>query len=130
MKFEPYFMIITVTTTIQHKCCYKQWWKSQRETASPFCKGEVTLLPQSPRLSQLNRFQTERSFPGQWLRVPPLKIQFSSQCPNRILRFLFYLLPHLKLVGIKVEKKQKNARQFAKVTLVQFSFALTHSHCT
>ena len=73
MKFEPYFMTITVTTTIQHKCCYKQWWKSQRETASPFCKGEVTFLPQSPHLSQLNRFQTERLFPGQWLResAPP-----------------------------------------------------------
>ena len=108
MEFEPYFMIITVTTTIQHKCCYKQWWKSQRETASPFCKGEVTFLPQSPHLSQLNRFQTERSFPGQWLResAPPQNPVFFT-VSKQVLRFLFYLLPHLKLVGIKVERKKE-----------------------
>ena len=26
IKFETYFMTITVTTNIQHKCYYKHWW--------------------------------------------------------------------------------------------------------
>ena len=91
MKFEPCFMTITVTTSVQHKY-YKQWGKTQRETEPVRLTRERSpSFPKSPYRSQIEQI-SNRSFSGQWLRqrVPLSKPGFlPKRCPNRILRFLF-----------------------------------------
>lgn len=125
-------MTITVTTSIQHKC-YKQRWKTQRET-EPVCltRARSPSFPKSPYRSQTEQI-SNRSFSGQWLRQSaPLKTWFSSQTVSKQDSEIPFLgtasLNKWWVLKLK-EKKKKKAWQCAKITLVQFSFALTHSHC-
>ena len=85
MKFEPYFMTITVTTSIQHKC-YKQWWKTQREREPVRLTRERSpSFAKSPYRSQIEQISNRKMvfWPVAETESAPLKTWFSSQTVSK-----------------------------------------------
>lgn len=85
MKFEPYFMTITVTTSIQHKC-YKQWWKTQREREPVRLTRERSpSFAKSPYRSQIEQISNRKMvfWPMAETESAPLKTWFSSQTVSK-----------------------------------------------